>query len=129
MNKYFVLLNSIDDIVEEKVSLNINGIELTCFAGICPYEIYAGQQYWVCFELMIPDDYEVVKLENTSDVGFERVGKGSFSYWLKGQLKDGIVDCGIQFETDEVLLAEYGDLEGKFVKFRVDRIDVEFLEG
>ncbi|WP_353573395.1 hypothetical protein [Candidatus Albibeggiatoa sp. nov. BB20] len=130
MSKYFVLLNSIDENVEEEVNLNINGIELTCFASICPYKIYARKQYWVSFNFMIFDDYEVLKLEGTSDIGFERVGESFdyFAYWLKGQLKDGMVDCGIQFETDEVLLAEYGDLEGKFVKLRVDRIDVEFLE-
>lgn len=126
MNRHTALVQAIGHDVEEEVTLNLNGLEVTCFAGVCPYEIREGEKYPVSFELMIFDDYEVEESEAES-AGLERIGNG-FSYWIKGRLERGVIDCGIQFE-DEVLLSDYGYLDGKFIWLKVDRIDVEFLEA
>jgi hypothetical protein len=124
MNKYYALVKKIGDIIEEEVTLGINGFEVTCFVGVCPYEIHEGEKYPVSFELMIIDDYCVE--ESIDQVAkLERIGNG-FSYWVSGKLKDGIVDSLIPFE-DEVLLSEFSYLDGKYIRIKADRIDVEFL--
>ncbi|QEI11192.1 hypothetical protein [Cellvibrio japonicus] len=125
MNKYSALVQAIGNNVEEEVTLSLNDLEVTCFAGVCPYEIHEGKKYPVSFELMIFDDYEIKESEG-EPVGMERIGS-SFSYWIQGRLERGVIDCGIQFE-DEVLFSDYGYLDGKFIRLKVDRIDVEFLE-
>lgn len=127
MNKYYALVLALDDNIEEEVTLSVVGYEITCFAGICPYEIYVGKKYPVLFNFEIFNSYKVEELENES-VGFERIGD-TFAYWIKGRLDidRGVIDCGIRFE-DEFLLPDYGYLDGKFIRLKVDRIDVEFLE-
>ncbi|MBQ4880116.1 hypothetical protein J8M21_23165 [Pseudoalteromonas luteoviolacea] len=42
--------------IEEEVTLEVNGIELTCFAGVCPYKLTIGQEYPVTFEML---DFEL----------------------------------------------------------------------
>jgi len=74
---------------------------------------------------MIFDDYEVKESEAES-VGFKRVENG-FSYWIKGRLEQGVIDYGIQLE-DEAFLSDCGYLDGKFIRLKVDRIDVGFVE-
>ena len=125
MNKYVALVKSVGEEVEEQVNLKVNGLIVTCFAGYCPYKIYVGNEYPVSFELMIFNDYEVEEIKSKC-YGVEKVENG-FSYWVKGRLCKGEIDCGIKF-SDEILLSDYGYLDGKFVRVKVDRIDVEFLE-
>ncbi len=125
MSKYFALVKAIGDNVEEEVTLDLNDLKVTCFAGVCPYEIHEGERYPVSLELIVFDDYEVKESE-VEFAGLEQIGE-SFSYWIKGRLEKGVIDCGIQFE-DEILLSDYGYLDGKFIQLKVDRIDVEFLD-
>ena len=124
MNKYNALVKKIDDDVEEEVTLSLSGFEVTCFAGICPYQIEEGKEYPVSFELMIFDDY-IVEESQEEESSLERIGNG-FSYWIIGKLEGGIVSSPIAFE-DEILLSDFGYLDGKYIRLKADRIDVEFL--
>lgn len=124
MNKQYIRLKKIDDDIEEEVALGLNGVEVTCFAGICPYQIQEGKEYPVSFELVVFDDYWVEELSEEKVV-LERIGN-TFSYWITGKLEGGVIDSVIQFE-EEILLSDYGYLNGKFIRMKVDRIDVEFL--
>lgn len=124
MNIYKALVTQLNENVEEEVSLIINGIELTCFAGICPYEIHVGKEYNVLLDLMIFNDYCVNKADFMSKK-ISRIERG-FSYLLTGKLDGSVIDCGIQF-NDEILLSDFGYLDGQFIQLKVDRIDVEFL--
>lgn len=118
------ILKSVDSDIEEQVTLIINGIEVTCFVGFCPYKLEIGNEYPVEFEMSIFGDYSV----NQSDFKEQLVTQidNGFAYLLSGKLDGNTVDCGIPFE-DEVLLTDFGYLNGKFVDFQVDRVDVEFL--
>ncbi len=127
MIKHNVILQSIDSNVEEEVTLIVNGIKIIAFKGSYFDEVHKGRNYSVEFELQIFDDYIVEELADESK-GLERIDSG-FSYWLKGKLHNGEIDCGVQFEPDEILLSDYGYLEGKFIRLKVDRIDVEFLDA
>lgn len=115
---------SIDKDIEEQVTLVVNDIQVTCFAGVCPYEIQVGDEYLVAFEMNVFDDYSVNQLD--SQKKHVRQIENGFAYLLSGRLDGNTVHCGIPFE-DDVLLSDFGYLDGQFVSFQVDRIDVEFL--
>lgn len=118
------ILKSTDSDIEEQVTLLINGREITCFAGVCPYQIQVGHEYSVAFEMNVFDDYYVTPSASQEQL-VTQVDNG-FAYLLSGKLDGNTVDCGIPFE-DDVLLSDFGYLENQFVNFKVDRIDVEFL--
>jgi len=124
MSKYFARVKSIGIDIEEEVVLDINGVEVICFAGVCPYEIHEGKEYPVSFELVIFDDY-IVEESFDDAARLERIDDG-FSYWIEGKLEGGVVNSLISFE-DEILLSDYQYLNGKYIRMKVDRIDVEFL--
>lgn len=117
-------VKKIDSSIEELVTLVIDGVEVTCFAGVCPYEICVGQKYPVSFEVNVFDDYAVKELDK-QDTSIMKVDEG-FAYVLNGLLQGNTVICGIPFE-DEILLSDFAYLDGKYVSFQVDRIDVAFL--
>ncbi len=124
MNPHYALVKSLNDEFEEEVLLSLKGLEVTCFASVCPYEIQEGVEYPVSLELTILDDYQVIE-SDTEEYGFERIGNG-FSHWVKGRLNRDTLDCGIRFH-DSILLSDYGYLDGAFIRLKVDRIDAEFL--
>jgi hypothetical protein len=124
-NTYQAEVVALDEDVEEHVVLSIQGIQLVCFAGVCPYRLQEGASYPVELRLTVLDDYEVTEAEQPSP-GFTRMGDG-FGYHVRGKLHDDTIDAGIVFQ-DDVLLSDYGFLEGKYVSMKVDRIDVEFLD-
>lgn len=119
-----VYLKKIDEDVEEEVTLLIGNEEVVCFAGICPYQIEAGRCYQVDFDMKVFDEYSV-SLSSENKTSLTRVGD-TFSYIISGKLKGNTIDCIIPFE-DDILLSEFGFLDGKFVELKVDRIDVDFL--
>ena len=116
-------VKSIDENVEEQVTLIVDGVEITCFASVCPYEIIEGKTYPVEFEIMLNDDYEIEQVDSASSQ-IQKIGSG-FAYKLSGEMLDGTIDCGIPF-YDDYLISEYGYLKGKLVSLNIDRMDVEF---
>jgi hypothetical protein len=119
-------VEEIGEIVEEEVTLLIDGIEIVCFASICPYVIEEGETYPVSLTLAIFSDYDLHESGDEKS-SLCQIGN-SFSYVITGFLSDGILDAGIKF-FDEVFLSNFGYLDGKMASIRVDRIDVEFLES
>ena len=123
---YHAQVIKLSDDVEEKVTLQINGIQLNCFAGICPYPLSEGKSYPVQLELVMLDDYEVMESPGDASPAFVETGKG-FAYLIQGRLNGMYLEAdGLVFE-DEVLQTDFGYLDGKIVTVKVDRIDVEFL--
>ncbi len=119
-----VLLKKIDDHIEEQVTLVCGDIEVICFASFLDFEIHEGHEYEVAFEMNVFETYSV----NQSDVKKEMLEQvdDSFVYVLNGKLKGDTVLCGLPF-TDDILLSDFGYLEGEYVRFKVDRIDVDFI--
>jgi len=122
MNKYYAKVLKLDPDIEEEVTLDVNGIEITCFASVCPFKISVGKEYPVAFEF---DDFDISE-QSTEETSLARLGS-DYSYELKGKLDGDTVDVGIRIR-DEFLSSEYGYLDGKFVSLKVGRLDVEFLE-
>ncbi|MBD1548712.1 hypothetical protein [Roseibium aggregatum] len=124
MKKYDARVQFIGETIEEEVVLLIDGYELTCFASVLPYFIEIGCQYPVTISpFLIDDDYEIEEA-SASAPAFEKCGDG-FQYWITGQLNGVVLECGLEFE-DQLLLWDYGDLNGKRIRLKADRLDVEF---
>lgn len=124
MKKYDARVQFIGKTVEEELVLLIAGYELTCFASVLPYGIERGRQYPVTLSpFLVDDDYEIEEAP-ASAPDFENCGNG-FQYWIAGQLDGAVLECGLEFD-DQVLLPDYGYLNGKRIRLKVDRLDVEF---
>lgn len=127
MNKYNVKIEEINSILEEEVTLTLKGNKIICFATFCPYLIEENNVYPASFSLFIVDDYNiVVEKIPKENFSFEKIGEG-FSYWINGLLKDGILYSLIPFK-EPILLEEFWHYDNSFIRLRVDRIDVSFLD-
>ncbi len=124
MFKYTAKVVGLDPDIEEEVTLRIKGMDFTCFAGICPYELSVGQEYPVTFEML---DFELSEQVNSDETSFERI-ENTYAYTLKGKLCRDTIDVGIKI-SDEFLASDYAYLDGKYICLNVDRLDVEFLEN
>lgn len=114
--------------IEEEVLLQIGGWEILCFAGVCPFPIFEGQEYSVALSFVVFDDYEVRESSPDLQPSIRRTESG-FAAELIGRLSGSRLSVGpIDFE-DNVLLRDYGYLDGKLVQVRVDRIGAEFLSN
>ena len=109
--------------IEEEVTLEVNGIELTCFAGMCPYELNIGQEYPVTFEML---DFELTEQESAEETSTTRVDS-TYAYKLLGRLNGGTIDAGLKI-CDDFLESDYAYLDGQFICLCVERLDVEFLD-
>ncbi|MGE3320500.1 MAG: hypothetical protein AB7I18_14515 [Candidatus Berkiella sp.] len=116
----------LNDDIEEEVVLRINGVELTCFASVCPYPIVERATYEVALIPVVFDDYSVREMSKDTHTSLVKVGNG-FAYELVGELAGGLLDIGCISLEDDVLLRDYGYLNGKIIAWMIDRIDVEFM--
>ena len=115
---------AVDPNVEEEVLLLVNGIKVKCFASYCPAKIEVGESYEVEFEIVLPDDDFIAVAEKRADSLIEVIGDG-FSCFLYGYLDGSVFRSFVDF-IDQEIHYDYPALNEKFVKIRVDRIDVAF---
>lgn len=124
MKKYIATLKAENENIEEDIILNVCGYEINCFSNICPFQIKVDEKYEVELSLVFFDDIHIEEIDST-EMKIKKMPEG-YSYVLNGIIKGGVFDCGIKFHDQ--LFDEYFEyLEGKYVRFLVDRIDVEFL--
>jgi hypothetical protein len=110
--------------VEEEVSVLVEGVQLTCFASCCPYEIEIGKVYQVDLIPMVFDDYIVQEVDDLN-TSIQRIGD-TYSYLVIGKLLDGKLSCGSISFFDEEFLSRFGFLDGKMVSWVIDRLDISF---
>lgn len=116
----------LSDDVEEEVALRISGVDITCFANICPFQINEREIYQVALTPVVFDEYSVYEVPRESRPSLVKVGAG-FAYEVVGELIGNQLDAGCIVLEDDVLLRDYGYLDGKMVVWKVDRIDAEIL--
>ena len=118
------LIKKIDEDIEEEVVLIINGIEMTCFIGVCPYNISEGKEYPVSLSFTTLDDLEFEEVEE-QECYLMRLGSG-FSYSAVGEFSnESVLIKGITFECED--LEDMSYLQGKYIKLNADRITVDFI--
>lgn len=124
--EYWAVVKRLDPLIEEEVTLEVEGIEFTGFAFICPYEIEVGRRYPVSIGFTILDELIIREIyEDKKEL--ERIDEG-FQYYLRGLLQEDSIDTGVVFTDEDEYFADYPDLLGKYVEMKVDRISIEFLK-
>jgi hypothetical protein len=111
----------VDGSVEGEVMLQIGNTELTCFAY--NFAIEVGLSYPV--ELKLFDDYTIEELPDDTEPSLVRIGN-TFAYVVTGRLNGCCLESGELTFEDDMLLSDFGYLDGKMVSVNVDRIDADF---
>lgn len=124
--RYNALVKAIDPIIEEEITLEINGVEVVAFVTICPYQIEVGQRYPVIVGFTILDGLEIHEI-NGKCKGLERI-ESSYQYIVRGLLSEESIDAGIIISDEDEYFEDHRYLNGKHVEMKVDRISVEFLK-
>lgn len=123
---YSALIEKIGGDIEEEVSVLICEKRLTCFASYMPYPVHVGEVYQVELVAVVLNDYSIEE-SNDELPSIFRTGT-DYSYLLTGMLDDGNINCGSITFFDDVLSEDFGFLRGKMVSWKVDRLDICFLE-
>ena len=124
---YTGLVKRLDPQIEEEVTIEIEGIEFTGFAFICPYKIESGKSYPVSVGFTILDELMIREIQGEKKE-IERIGLG-YEYYIRGLLHEDTIDAGIVFTDEDEYLSEHPELTDKNIEMRVDRISIEFLKG
>lgn len=126
--QYTAKVINMSPIIEEEVTLEINGIQIIAFANEFPVELIVGELYLVELDVIIFDEI-IIKQVNMEEFKIQQENN-SFAYTLQGKLDidEGTLEVSsITFEIDSEFLMDYGYLHEQFVQIRVDRFTVNFL--
>jgi len=124
MNKFKAKVLKIDKDVEDIITVEIDGVTLTCFANICPYQINVGKDYNIEISFEVFSEYIVEEVPEPQLAITQ--SENCLPCWFIGKHCGKKLQSVITFE-DEILLSEFAYLEGKYIRMKVDRVDVEFL--
>ncbi|WP_078555995.1 hypothetical protein [Bacillus alkalicellulosilyticus] len=122
---YTALVKRLDPQIEEEVIIEIEGIEFTGFAFICPYKIEVGKSYPVSIGFTILNELMIREIQGEKKE-IERIGLG-YEYYIRGLLHEDNIDAGLVFTDDDEYLSDYPELMDKYIEIKVDRISIEFL--
>ncbi len=122
---YTALVKRLDPQIEEEVIIEIEGIEFTGFAFICPYKIEVGNSYPVSIGFTILNELMIREIQGEKKE-IERIGLG-YEYYIRGLLHEDTVDAGLIFTDEDDYFTDYPELMGKYIEIKVDRISIEFI--
>ncbi|MBK7707002.1 MAG: hypothetical protein IPJ30_14885 [Acidobacteria bacterium] len=112
--------------VEEEVGLRINGLKLTCFISACAFPITLGKRYQVSLTPIVWGDYLLTALPEGTSCSITKVGVG-YAYEINGKLNRDRLEIGNLAFRDDAFLKGFGSLDGQIVRWKIDRIEVEFI--
>lgn len=115
---------AIDELIDEEVTLLIDGTLVTCFANYIPYEIEVGMTYAVELTLYLSEHYEAQRISSTNAL-IQRIDS-SFAYVLYGTLNNNAFNTFTLLTVDGIH-HDHPDLNDSLIKLTVERIDVAFL--
>ena len=81
---YTALVKRLDPQIEEEVIIEIEGIEFTGFAFICPYKIEVGKSYPVSIGFTILNELMICEIQGEKKE-IERIGLG-YEYYIRGKI-------------------------------------------
>jgi len=95
--KYMAYVEKIDELIEEAVTININGVVFTGFSTVCPYKIEEGKNYPVILDITVFDDIEI----NEGIDGVKNLKRidNSFKYRISGILILSLLMQGLLLQT------------------------------
>ncbi|OPA99852.1 hypothetical protein BFW89_23380 [Pseudomonas synxantha] len=109
--------------IEEDVILLIEGVIINCFVSYSPHEIEVGKTYDVELTMNLSDDYEIERVEPRTPL-IEKTNPG-YAYLLYGNLRDTQFHSFVSL-NDEDIHYDHPECNERFIKLKVDRIDVSF---
>lgn len=118
---YQIQIISQDAIVEESLWIHLYGHILNVFSSENHLNLKPLEVYEVELEFQIFNEYQVV--ESNLEPQLRKIDE-SFSYEVIGLLENGVITVGDFKIFDEILLSDYGYLDGRNVSWIVDRIDM-----
>ena len=127
--KYLVKIESLNKIIEEEVVVNVNGQLLRCFMSyLDDIVIEVGNEYYANIEYEIYNDLSIEEVNE--DLKNIQCVNESFSYDIIGKLNvdECKLESTIDIAIDEEDIYEFGYYDNKYIKFRVDRFNIEFIE-
>ncbi|MEI3613636.1 hypothetical protein [Pseudogracilibacillus sp. SO30301A] len=124
---YIALVKRLDPLIEEEVTIEINGVEFTGFASICPYEIEIGKSYPVFIGFTVLEDLKIYEIREEKKE-LERIAS-SYEYYIRGVLHEDTIDAGIVLTDEDDYFSEYTELIGRNVEMKVARISIDFLRA
>lgn len=110
--------------VDEEFEVEVLGLHLFIFVSILPFRAEIGGVYAAELDVYV-SEYEDAVLAEKDEVAYERYGE-SFKYAITGRLEGKRLYAGIVFEDEDFEIGTSG-MNGRYVKFIVDRIDAKFL--
>lgn len=122
---YTALVKRLDPQIEEEVTIEIEGIEFTGFAFICPYKIEVGKSYPVSIGFTILNELMIREIQGEKKE-IERIGLG-YEYYIRGLLHEDTIDAGLIFTDEDEYFSDYPELMDKYIEIKVDRISIEFI--
>ena len=125
--KYMAYVEKIDELIEEEVTININGVVFTGFSTVCSYKIEEGKSYPVILDITVFGNIEIN--EGTDGVKSLKRIDNSFKYRISGILNRGFIDAGIIITDEDEIFLERSEYFNKYVEIEVDRINIEFVKG
>ncbi|HHK5552163.1 hypothetical protein COL11_08640 [Bacillus anthracis] len=125
--KYMAYVEKIDELIEEEVTININGVVFTGFSTVCSYKIEEGKSYPVILDITVFGNIEIN--EGTDGVKSLKRIDNSFKYRISGILNRRFIDAGIIITDEDEIFLERSEYFNKYVEIEVDRINIEFVKG
>ena len=121
-----VILTALDDCIEESRWIAKGDITIEAFDYIGRlWPLYPGRHYRVDLALQQLDFEEPVVINETK--GHAEQIDETFAHYLYGYVANNVLHVG-DFKFDFSEYNVYDQYENKFIKFKADRINVEFLE-
>lgn len=116
-----------DDLIEEKVQIEIGGVPIIGFAQFYPtYSLEVGKIYPIELSLFFMD-HDNMEEQYEKKYEIKQIYENSFPYSLCGKFENNIIKLG-KFDIGDDKLKFFSKFNGKFVRLTVSRISVEFLE-
>jgi hypothetical protein len=122
---YQAKLLKLDDLIEEEVTVEVNGLQFVGFASVCPYKIMSNMIYPINIGLTFLDGPDIIELHEPQP-SLERIDM-TYGYILSGQVCGDSIDIGNGIKIQDDIFNESPYLDGQFIKIRVDRLSVEFI--
>lgn len=121
-----VILERMDDCEEVSRWVRTGDITIEAFDYIGRlWPLFLGRKYLVELRLQQLDFEEPAVISKTNELA-EKIGV-TFAYYLYGYVKNNMFHVG-EFRFDFSRYNDYNQYEGKYLKFKADRVNVEFLK-
>ena len=121
--KYLVKIIEPDIELDNILTIRICDEVLDVFASYVPEDINYKNEYLVELEATVLDEYI---LEQSDEISMLRKIDNSLGYEIIGVLRNGKVYVNKIIFEDEILKSDFGYLDNKIVKWKVDRISLYF---